>query len=77
MKICITPKCNSQKKFYIWSLSIENFITSFSVNNHGVGNPEKEKESERKYPLVVELLKSKVSTLEKHWLRRMLLSISC
>ena len=44
---------------------IEIFITSFSVNNHSVGNPEKEKESEREYPLVVELLKSTVSTLEK------------
>ena len=44
---------------------IENFITSLSVNNHSVGTPEKEKESEREYPLVVELLKSRVSTLEK------------
>ena len=44
---------------------IENFIISFSVNNHSVGTPEKEKESEREYPLVVELLKSRVSTLIK------------
>ena len=36
---------------------IENFITSLSVNNHSVGTPEKEKESES--------LKSRVSTLEK------------
>ena len=36
-----------------------------SVNNHSVGTPEKEKESEREYLLVVELLKSGVSTLEK------------
>ena len=35
------------------------------VNNHIVATPEKEKESERQYPLVVELLKSIVSTLEK------------
>ena len=40
-------------------------MTSLSVNNHSVGTPEKEKESEREYPLVVELLKSRVSTLEK------------
>ena len=44
---------------------IENFITSLSVNNHSVGTPEKEKESEREYPLVAELLKSRVSTLKK------------
>ena len=44
---------------------IENFITSLPVNNHSVGTPEKEKEREREYPLVVELLKSRVSTLEK------------
>ena len=50
-----------EKKFE----EIENFITSLSVNNHSVGTPEKEKESEREYPLVVELLKSRVSTLEK------------
>ena len=49
-----------EKKFE----EIENFITSLSVNNHSVGIPEKEKESEREYPLVVELLKSRVSTLE-------------
>ena len=36
-----------------------------SVNNHSVGTPEKEKESEKEYWLVVELLKSRVSTLEK------------
>ena len=36
-----------------------------SVNNHCVGTPEKEKESEREYPLVVELWKSRVSALEK------------
>ena len=36
-----------------------------SVNNHSVGTPEKEKESEREYPLVAELLKSRVSTLKK------------
>ena len=40
-------------------------MTSLSVNNHSVGTPEKEKESEREYPLVVELLQSRVSTLEK------------
>ena len=40
-----------EKKFE----EIENFITSLSVNNHCVGTPEKEKESEREYPLVVEL----------------------
>ena len=50
-----------QKKFE----QIENFITSLSVNNPSVGTPEKEKESEREYPLVVESLKSRVSTLEK------------
>ena len=44
---------------------IENFITILSVNSHSVGTPEKEKESEREYPLVVELLKSRASTLEK------------
>ena len=44
---------------------IEIFIASFSENNHSVGNTEKEKESEREYPLVVKLLKSTVSTLEK------------
>ena len=44
---------------------IENFVTSLSVNNHSVGIPEKEKESEREYPLVVELLRSRISTLEK------------
>ena len=44
---------------------IKDFITSLSVNNHSVGTPEKEQESEREYPLVVELLKSRVSTLEK------------
>ena len=44
---------------------IENFITSLWVSNHSVGTREKEKENERKYPLVVELLKSGVSTLEK------------
>ena len=44
---------------------IENFISSLSVNNHSVGSPEKEKESERECPLVVELLKSRVPTLEK------------
>ena len=32
---------------------IENFITSFSGNNHSVGTPEKEKECERVHPLVV------------------------
>ena len=36
-----------------------------SINNYSVGTPEKEKESEREYPLVVELLKSRLSTLEK------------
>ena len=44
---------------------IENFITSLSVNNHSVGIPKEEKESEREYPLVVKLLKSRESTLEK------------
>ena len=47
-----------EKKFE----EIENFITSLSVNNHSVGTPEKEKESEREYPLVAELLKIRVST---------------
>ena len=42
---------------------IENFITSLSVNNHSVGAPEQEEE--REYALVVGLLKSRVSTLEK------------
>ena len=42
---------------------IENFIASLSVSNHSVGAPEKEKE--REYVLVVGLLKSRVSTLEK------------
>ena len=52
---------------------INNFITSWSVSNSSIGTPKKEKESEREYPLVVELLKS---TLEKKkWMRRMLLSI--
>ena len=35
------------------------------MNNHSVYTLEKEKESEREYPLVLELLKSRVSTLEK------------
>ena len=53
---------------------INNFITSWSVSNSSIGTPKKEKESEREYPLVAELLKS---TLEKKkWMRRMLLSIS-
>ena len=43
----------------------ENFFTSLSVNNHSLGTPEKGKESEREYPLVVELLKSRESTSEK------------
>ena len=30
---------------------IKIFFTSLSVNNHIVGTPEKEKESEREYPL--------------------------
>ena len=34
---------------------IRNFITSLSANNYSVGTPEKEKESEREYLLVVEL----------------------
>ena len=42
---------------------IENFINSLSVNNYRVGTPEKEKESEREYSLVMELLT--LSTLEK------------
>ena len=50
-----------EKKFE----EVENFITSLSVNNHSAGTPEKEKESETEYPLVVELLKNRVSTLEK------------
>ena len=37
---------------------IENSITSFSVNNHSVGTPEKDKEGEREYLLVADLLKS-------------------
>ena len=49
-----------EKKFE----EIENFITSLSVNNHGLGTPEKEKKCEREYPLVVDILKSRVS-LEK------------
>ena len=36
-----------------------------SVNNHSVSTPAKKKESEREYPLVAELLKSRVSILEK------------
>ena len=44
---------------------IEYFITSLLVNSYSVGTPEKGKESERKYLLVVELLKRRVSTLEK------------
>ena len=44
---------------------IENFITSLSGTNHSVETPEIEKESEREYLLVVELLKSRVTTLEK------------
>ena len=44
---------------------IENFTTSLSINNHSAGTPEKEKESKMQYPLVVELLKSRVSRLEK------------
>ena len=36
-----------------------------TINNHSVGTPEKEKESKMQYPLVVELLKSRVSKLEK------------
>ena len=50
-----------EKKFE----EIENFITSLSVNNHSAGTPEKEKESETEYSLVVESLKSRVSTLGK------------
>ena len=38
---------------------------SLSVNNYSVGTPEKEIESEREYPLLEELLKSRVWTLEK------------
>ena len=44
---------------------IENFVTSLSVNNHSVGTPEKEKESEKENQSVAELLKSRVLTLEK------------
>ena len=44
---------------------IQNFIASLSANNHSIGTLEKEKESGREYPLVVELLKSSASTLEK------------
>ena len=36
-----------------------------TINNHSVGTPEKEKESKMQYPLVVELLKGRVSKLEK------------
>ena len=50
-----------EKKFE----EIESFSTSLSVNNHSVGTPEKEKESEREYPFVVELLNSKISRPEK------------
>ena len=50
-----------EKKFE----EIENFIASLSVNNHSVSTAVKKKESEREYPLVAELLKSRVSTLEK------------
>ena len=50
-----------EKKFE----EIESFSISLSVNNHSVGTPEKEKESEREYPLVVELLNSKISRPEK------------
>ena len=38
--------------------NIENSITSFSVNNHSVGTPGKDKETEREYLLVADLLKS-------------------
>ena len=34
------------------------------MNNHGLGTPEKEKNCEREYPLVVDIIKSRVS-LEK------------
>ena len=44
---------------------IENFITSLSVNNHSVGTPDKEKESEREYLLFVELSKNRILTWEK------------
>ena len=37
-----------EKKFK----EIDNFITSLSVNNHILGTPEKEKESEREFPSV-------------------------
>ena len=41
-----------------------------SVNNYSVGIPEKEKESEREYPLVVELLKSRILTLQKQMVEK-------
>ena len=44
---------------------IKSFSTSLSVNNHSVGTPEKEKENEREYLLVVELSNSKISRAEK------------
>ena len=43
---------------------VENFITNLSVNNHRVGTPEREEESEREYCGIIKI-KSRVSTLEK------------
>ena len=40
-------------------------ITSLSVKNQNAGTTEKEKESKREYQLVLELLKSRVSTVKK------------
>ena len=45
-------------------MEVENFITNLSVNNHIVGTPEREKESEREYCGIIKI-KSRVSTLEK------------
>ena len=69
----ILKEIEVMKKFT--KLIEKKFITRLSVKNQNVGTTEKEKESKREYPLVLELLKSRVSTVKKNWLRRMLLSI--
>ena len=69
----ILKEIEVMKKFT--KLVEKKFITRLSVKNQNVGTTEKEKESKIEYPLVLELLKSRVSTVKKNWLRRMLLSI--
>ena len=69
----ILKEIEVMKKFT--KLVEKKFITRLSVKNQNVGTTEKEKESKRECPLVLELLKSRVSTVKKNWLRRMLLSI--